>query len=112
MKKIYFLIALLSFQSISLGVNAQTDTGIKVLIVVAHPDDESAFCATIYKITHDLHGKVDFALITNGEGGYKYSTLAEDYYGKELTEPAVGRQYLPTIRKQELMNAGKILGVR
>lgn len=110
MKKI-ILIVLLFFGQRA-WVQAQTDTSLKVLVVIAHPDDESGFCATIYKITHDLHGKVDIALITNGEGGYKYSTLAEAYYGKELTDPAIGRQYLPTIRKQELMNAGKILSVR
>ena len=90
---------------------AQIDTP-KVLIVIAHPDDESGFAGSIYKITHDLHGKVDLALVTNGEGGYKYSTLAEDYYHLDLTDPAIGRQYLPAIRKQELMNAGKILGIR
>jgi N-acetylglucosamine malate deacetylase 2 len=110
MKKI-LLIVLLLFGG-RVYIQAQTDTSLKVLIVVAHPDDESGFCATVYKITHDLHGKVDFALITNGEGGYKYSTLAEAYYGEELTDPKIGRQYLPSIRKQELMNAGKILGIR
>lgn len=110
MKKFILIFLLLVWANTWL--KAQTDTSIKILIVIAHPDDESGFCATIYKITHDLNGKVDLALITNGEGGYKYSTLAEAYYGKELTDPAIGRQYLPTIRKQELMNAGKILGVR
>ncbi|HWB62757.1 MAG TPA: PIG-L family deacetylase [Chitinophagales bacterium] len=89
---------------------AQTHTGPKVLVVVAHPDDETAMAATIYKITHDLNGTVDQCVITNGEGGYKYSTLAEAYYGLELTDEAVGRENLPRIRKQELMNAGKIIG--
>ncbi|MCX6274437.1 MAG: PIG-L family deacetylase [Bacteroidetes bacterium] len=83
-----------------------------VLIVIAHPDDETGFAATVYKITHELHGNVDLALITNGEGGYKYSTLAEDYYHLELTDEKVGRENLPRIRKQELMNAGKIIGIR
>jgi LmbE family N-acetylglucosaminyl deacetylase len=89
----------------------QKDTALKVLIVIAHPDDESGFSGTIYKITHDLKGQADIALITNGEGGYKYSTLAEAYYGVELTDEKTGRKNLPTIRKQELMNAGKILGI-
>jgi LmbE family N-acetylglucosaminyl deacetylase len=82
----------------------------RVLVVVAHPDDETAMAATIYKITHDLGGLVDQCVITNGEGGYKYSTLAEAYYGLELTDETVGRANLPRIRKQELMNAGKIIG--
>jgi N-acetylglucosamine malate deacetylase 2 len=49
----------------------------RVLIVVAHPDDESCFAATVYQITHNLGGTVDQLLITNGEGGYRYSLLAE-----------------------------------
>ena len=91
-------------------LQAQQITGPRVLVVVAHPDDETAAAATIYKITHELNGLVDQCVITNGEGGYKYSTLAESYYGLELTDEAVGRANLPRIRKQELMNAGKIIG--
>lgn len=91
-------------------LRAQQATGPRVLVVVAHPDDETAAAATIYKITHELNGLVDQCVITNGEGGYKYSTLAESYYGLELTDEAVGRANLPRIRKQELMNAGKIIG--
>lgn len=83
-----------------------------VLVVIAHPDDETSCAATVYKITHELKGKVDLALITNGEGGYKYSTLAEDYYHLELTDEKIGRENLPRIRKAELMNAGKIIGIR
>jgi len=84
----------------------------KVLVVNAHPDDESGCAATIYKITHDLKGTVDLCLITNGEAGFKYSTLAESWYGLELTDEQIGRTHLPRIRKQEMMNAGKIIGLR
>jgi LmbE family N-acetylglucosaminyl deacetylase len=84
----------------------------KVLIVIAHPDDETGFAATVYKITHEMKGVVDLLLVTNGEGGYKYSTLAESIYGLELTNEKVGRENLPRIRKTELMNAGKIIGIR
>ena len=83
-----------------------------ILIVTAHPDDETTFDATVYKVVHELHGTADLALITNGEGGYKYSTLAEDYYHLELTDEKIGRANLPRIRKQELMNSGKIIGIR
>jgi len=83
-----------------------------VLIVIAHPDDENVCAATVYKITHELKGHVDLALVSNGEGGYKYSTLAEDYYHLELTDEKIGRANLPRIRRMELNNAGAILGIR
>ena len=86
--------------------------GPKVLVVTAHPDDETGVAAVVYKITHHLHGTVDQCVITNGEAGYKYSTLGNEYYGLDLTDPAVGRANLPRIRKQELTNAGKIIGMR
>ncbi|HMG82700.1 MAG TPA: PIG-L family deacetylase [Ferruginibacter sp.] len=85
---------------------------VKVLVVVAHPDDEAAMSVTIYKITHQLGGIVDEAVITNGEAGYKYSLLAESIYNLKLTDEKVGRENLPRIRKQELINAGKIIGIR
>lgn len=84
----------------------------KMLVVTAHPDDDASFAAANYKIIHDLKGIVDIALITNGEGGYKYSTLAEDIYGLELTDEDTGRKYLPDIRKKELEEGGKIIGIR
>ena len=84
----------------------------KILMVTAHPDDDALFSGTIYKTTQFLGGKVDLALATNGEGGYKYSTLGESWYGLKLTDEAVGREYLPGIRKQELMAGGKIVGLR
>jgi len=105
MKHLLLFLPLLFLQT----ANAQQP---HVLIINAHPDDEIACSATIYKITHELNGIVDLALITNGEGGYKYSTLAEPYYNLEITEEKIGRENLPRIRKQELMNAGKILGIR
>jgi LmbE family N-acetylglucosaminyl deacetylase len=85
---------------------------LSVLVVVAHPDDESAVAATMYRIAVELHGAVDELVITNGEGGYRYSTLAEPYYGLQLTDEAVGRARLPAIREQELRRATRILGVR
>ena len=83
----------------------------RVLLVVAHPDDESCFAATVYEITHNLGGTVDQFVVTNGEGGYRYSLLAESYYGVKLTDEAVGRAALPEIRKRELLEAGRYLGI-
>jgi LmbE family N-acetylglucosaminyl deacetylase len=94
------------------SIYAQTDSAVKVLVITAHPDDETGFAATIYKVTKELHGIADQCVITNGEGGYKYSTLSESYYGLELTDEKTGRENLPRIRKQELLNAGKIIGMR
>lgn len=85
---------------------------LRVLIVVAHPDDETCFAATVYEITHNLGGTVDELVVTDGQGGYRYSLLADAYYGVDLTDEAVGRARLPGIRKRETMEAGRILGIR
>ena len=106
-QKILLLLLLL----LNVDIYSQSVNSPKVLIVVAHPDDEATFAATTYKITHALNGIVELALITNGEGGFRYSTLAESIYGLELTNEEIGRKHLPEIRKKELMNAGKITGI-
>ena len=109
--KAFCLIISIKFSLISSTAQPSSQP-IKVLVVVAHPDDETAMAATIYKITHEQGGIVDQAVITNGEAGYKYSLLAESYYNLKLTDEKIGRENLPRIRKQELMNAGKIIGIR
>ncbi|MBK6879153.1 MAG: PIG-L family deacetylase [Ignavibacteria bacterium] len=72
------LVSALFFLSVSF-THAHAEDPPKVLVVTAHPDDDAVFAATNYKIVHDLGGIVDLALVTNGEGGYKYSTLAGEY---------------------------------
>jgi len=84
----------------------------KVLLVVAHPDDEYNFAATTYRIARELGGAIDEVVITDGEGGYRYSLLAEKIYGVQLTSEEAGREHLPAIRRQETLRAGRILGVR
>jgi LmbE family N-acetylglucosaminyl deacetylase len=91
---------------------AQDGERVQVLIVIAHPDDEAMFAATVYKITHFLDGDVDLALITDGSGGYRYSQLAEPIYGLELTDEEVAREYLPAIRRRELLAGDSIIGIR
>lgn len=86
--------------------------GPRVLLVTAHPDDDAAFAGAVYQITHQLEGAVDLALVTDGSGGFRYATLAEPIYGLDLTDEAVARQYLPAIRKRELMAGGAIVGIR
>src|SRR5215469_14423784 len=84
----------------------------KVLAVVAHPDDKYSFAATLYSIVREIGGTVDQVVISNGEGGYRYSILAEQIYGLNLSQEQVGRANLPEIRKQESLAAGRILGIR
>lgn len=107
MPKLLLFLCLLAFSSKSFADQEK----VRVLCVVAHPDDEVAFAATVYKITHELNGTVDAVMITNGEGGYKYSLLAEPIYCLNLTDEEIGRNYLPFIRKVETLNAGKIMGM-
>jgi LmbE family N-acetylglucosaminyl deacetylase len=112
MKKlgVLLLTVVFYFAGLKLGNAQATATGPRVLVVMAHPDDESTFSVTLYKIAKEQHGIVDLFVITNGEAGYKYATLAESYYGIELTDEKTGRANLPRIRKRELVNAGHILG--
>lgn len=84
----------------------------RTLLIVAHPDDEYYFSATVYRMAVQLHGQVDELIITNGEGGFRYSTLAEPYYNTSLTVEASGRKELPAIRRREALRAGKVLGIK
>ncbi|HWF43590.1 MAG TPA: PIG-L family deacetylase [Candidatus Kapabacteria bacterium] len=111
---ILIILTLSAYFSITIPCYAQHASSTmspRVLVVDAHPDDEGVYAAAIYKIVHDLHGTVDLVVITDGEAGYKYSTLAEPYYHLKLTDEKTGRKYLPGIRRKELENAGKILGL-
>lgn len=84
----------------------------KILLVVAHPDDEYYVAATIFRLSRELGATVDQVVITNGEAGYRYSALAEAIYGLPLTQESVGRDALPAIRRKETLAAGRILGIR
>ncbi len=110
--KIICSIALAVLFSISAFGQTTLDYQPKVLLVTAHPDDDALFSATIFKTTKLLGGTVDLALMTNGEGGYRYSTLGNYVYGLELDKEEVGRAYLPGIRKKELMAGGDVVGIR
>lgn len=84
-----------------------------VLVVIAHPDDETLFAGLIHALTHKIHAIVDLVCITNGEGGFRYSGPSEDLYDHlQLSNESIGRQHLPRIRKQELLASGRILGIR
>lgn len=91
------------------SLNAQ---GPKVLVVTAHPDDETGFSVSLFKITHELKGIVDMAVMTDGGGGFADSQLGAMYYGLDLTDSLTARDHLPLIRKQEILEAAKIMGIR
>ena len=82
----------------------------KVLVVVAHPDDESECAATLFRVTHELGGSVDQVVITDGASGHQYSTLAQQYYNFSRSNSF--RKKLSRLRRQELRRAGRILGIR
>jgi LmbE family N-acetylglucosaminyl deacetylase len=85
---------------------------LKVLLVVAHPDDESECAAVLYRITHELGGVVDQVTVTNGEAGFHWASPAQEFYGLSLAEEHVGRKHLPRIRRKEVLRANRILGIR
>ena len=108
MKRVLLLIIT---ATLSVNFIADAQTALRALVVVAHPDDESNLSVTIYKIVKEYHGRVDIFVITNGEAGFRYSTLAEQYYGHTLTNAVDGKARLPKIRKKELKEAGRVLGI-
>jgi LmbE family N-acetylglucosaminyl deacetylase len=105
---------LIYFALVAIPVLAQSELDYepKILLVTAHPDDDALVSATVWKTTQLLSGTVDLALLTNGEGGYTYSTMGNYYYDLELDKEEVGREFLPTIRKKELIAGGDIVGIR
>ena len=94
------------------SVCSKEDPTFKVLLVVAHPDDESECAGVLYRITHELGGAVDQVVVTNGEAGRQYSAPAEAYYGLSLSEGTSGRKRLARLRREEVLRAGQILGIR
>lgn len=81
----------------------------KVLAVVAHPDDEYHFAVTVYKLVRELGGVADQVIITDGAGGHRYSSFAEQLYGLTLSEPG---KALRDVRRAETAVAGRVLGIR
>jgi LmbE family N-acetylglucosaminyl deacetylase len=103
----FFISAVLTISSL-----ISVAQGPRVLVVTAHPDDETGVSVTMFKITKELKGTVDMAVMTDGGGGFADSQLGAIYFGLNLTDSIVARTHLPMIRKQEIINAGKIMGVR
>lgn len=106
-----FLLAMAGAALLPQVLPAQIGPG-KLLIVVAHPDDEYAFAAAAYRLVRECGWTADQVVITNGESGYRYAALAETFYGVSLAATSEGRTNLAEIRKQEGRSAGRILGIR
>ncbi len=85
--------------------------GPKVLIVTAHPDDETMFPVTVFKITRELKGSADLALLTDASGGFN-GMVASSYFGMNMLDSAIGRKNLPRLRKKEIRESADILGVK
>lgn len=88
------------------------DRPLQVLSVQAHHDDEVTYSAALYAITQFLDGEVDVAVLTDGSGGFDYAMLAEPLYDKTLAVEPEARDFLPAVRKKEMLAGGEILGLR
>jgi N-acetylglucosamine malate deacetylase 2 len=106
------LLSVVHAQAQSARVPASAAHPSRILLVVAHPDDEYDMAATVYCITTELHGMADEIIITDGEAGYHYSSLAERYYGVPLASESASRARLARIRVEESRRAAKVLGIR
>ncbi len=103
-----------------LGIESAADTarplegsGPKLLAIVAHPDDESVFAATAWRIIRELGGTVDQVIVTDGAGGNRYAAAARHIYGIQLdSDDASSRAWLTAIRREETRAAARILGLR
>ena len=71
---------------LTLSASAQ---GPKVLVITAHPDDESSISVAMFKIAKELKGTVDMAVMTDGAGGFADAQLGAIYYGINLTDSIV-----------------------
>lgn len=103
----------LNLQKHNKSVDIMNSFTLAVLVIIAHPDDETLFAGFLHGLTHKLNATVDLVCITNGEGGFRHSAPSESIYGNlQLSNESVGREHLPRIRKQELLDSGKVLGIR
>lgn len=91
--------------------DADPELPLKVLFVAAHPDDESECAASLFRMTREGGSIVDQLIVTNGQGGHRYSALAEIYYGVDLCGDGCGDS-LTRVRREETLRSARILGVR
>lgn len=85
---------------------------LSILAVIAHPDDETNFAGTLYLLSHYLDAQIDLIVVTDGAGGYKHSQQAEKIHELKLTDPDIAKKHMPRIRKQEMLKAAEIVGIK
>ncbi len=61
------------------------------------------FSSSVKFLLQPTGRQVDKLIITNGEGGFRYSILPEPCYNESLTIETIGRKTLPAIRKKEAL---------
>jgi excisionase family DNA binding protein len=69
-------------QSVPAKVKAGEPAGLRVLLVIAHPDDEYEMAGTVYRITKELSGTVDQLIMnqtTFVERQDDFTSLQEEY---------------------------------
>jgi LmbE family N-acetylglucosaminyl deacetylase len=102
----------LAFLAYSPGMASEQKTSTtKILIVVAHPDDEYYFAGFVYRLTHEKHVLVDEIIVTSGEGGSRYADLGEPFYGKSFKNLS-DQKALTSTREAEAKSAAKIMGIQ
>ena len=93
------------------SASEQKSTPTKILVVVAHPDDEYYFAGFVYRLTHEKQVRVDEIIVTSGEGGSRYSDLGEPFYGKSFKNPS-DEKALTSTREAEAKAAAKVMGIQ
>jgi N-acetylglucosamine malate deacetylase 2 len=88
------------------------ESRLKVLLVVAHPDDESECAAAIYKITHELGGIVDQVIVTDGRSGVEYSGPGNAFYHGYAVSERIDLKRLARIRRKEARRVARVLRIR
>ncbi len=99
------LAVLLMLAALSAGTSP-----LRVLMIQAHADDETAFAGTLFALTHNLNATVDILVVTDGQGGFAHSMAAAYLYHSNIGDnETVARQRLPKIRKEELLCSARML---
>jgi LmbE family N-acetylglucosaminyl deacetylase len=83
-----------------------------ILLVHAHPDDESESAALVYRITHESGGIVDQVMVANGERGGMTTRPSFRLSIVCLTTATARRELLGQIRREEFMRSSRITGIR